>query len=676
MLTTLAIYFAVPSMHQLITPAINTLMATNPDIKVRPDALLNMIRKISAASPSFNHSTEIARVNAALKFGKKDQDHNFNEQLTNRNIPRSNKVHASSQQPAYRTFNPNLPCHYCGETGHWLPKCPIKAKVQQRPVNIAGMGVLLLLEDHEAFLDSGATHLVVGDISLFTSLQTTDMILSIASSESFEVNGIGTVFLKTLQGSFQLNNVLYCCNIPGVILSLCHLLKEGSSILFLNDSFIISSKYFNIPTFKKNNQWFIHLNYSINKPITNTALSSAISFNNSTNMSQNYDSVLWNSRIGPLLIRHLKHMKKSNAIIGIPNISLHDIKLCHDFSISKSQHRSVKTASRQLVNQPGDLIVADLMEAIISENKVEWIHAINEEIESLATEKAFTTFNLCDALKEVPNKSILRTKWVFTKKPEQFKARSVVHVFRQIHGINYNEMFAPIPMFNSLRLLFSTACFNRWRAARCWWLHLKKFLFQIGFTNKKEDLSTYTFNLGDDQAILWVHVDDGALTASSNALMNKLVEQLNSYLKIKWNDDINGLVGISIDHTEEGYKFWQPDLIDKLTNLVPSNIVAKTPLPANCHLESYCSEDRMDKSFLRRIGILLYIAQVSHPDIAYVVNYLACFSLKTDQLHWHALEHLIAYLRGTRNMGILIANSNSSSEMRCFVDASWGGKGN
>ncbi|MBW0502547.1 hypothetical protein O181_042262 [Austropuccinia psidii MF-1] len=32
--TTLAIYFAVPTMHQLITPAINTLMATNPNLKV------------------------------------------------------------------------------------------------------------------------------------------------------------------------------------------------------------------------------------------------------------------------------------------------------------------------------------------------------------------------------------------------------------------------------------------------------------------------------------------------------------------------------------------------------------------------------------------------------------------------------------------------------------------
>ncbi|MBW0537412.1 hypothetical protein O181_077127 [Austropuccinia psidii MF-1] len=34
MITTLAIFFAVPSMQQHITPAINTLMATHPNLKV------------------------------------------------------------------------------------------------------------------------------------------------------------------------------------------------------------------------------------------------------------------------------------------------------------------------------------------------------------------------------------------------------------------------------------------------------------------------------------------------------------------------------------------------------------------------------------------------------------------------------------------------------------------
>ncbi|MBW0513596.1 hypothetical protein O181_053311 [Austropuccinia psidii MF-1] len=84
----------------------------------------------------------------------------------------------------------------------------------------------------------------------------------------------------------------------------------------------------------------------------------------------------------------------------------------------------------------------------------------------------------------------------------------------------------------------------------------------------------------------------------------------------------------------------------------------------------------MDKPYLKRIGILLYIAQASCPDIAYAVNYMAHFSLHTNQSHWDALDHLTAYLHGTRDMGIQIDNANTSREFECYVDASWGGEGN
>ncbi|MBW0478886.1 hypothetical protein O181_018601 [Austropuccinia psidii MF-1] len=219
----------------------------------------------------------------------------------------------------------------------------------------------------------------------------------------------------------------------------------------------------------------------------------------------------------------------------------------------------------------------------------------------MKTEEVFVTVPLKDALKEVPHESILGTRWIFTKKPERFKARLVARGFRQIHGINYDETFAPTPTFNSLRLLFSTACLKKWsirtfdvkvaflhslidkpvyiwppmgmnvpkfsvlklnkalygtkQASQCWWLHLQAILQRIGFRNNDKDLITYALNQGHDQAILWIHVNDGALTPSSPELMDGIIERLNSFLKIKWDKSLNGLVGISIKETERGFKF-------------------------------------------------------------------------------------------------------------------------
>ncbi|MBW0478944.1 hypothetical protein O181_018659 [Austropuccinia psidii MF-1] len=223
------------------------------------------------------------------------------------------------------------------------------------------MGVVPILENDEALINSGATHSVVGNLLLFTSWEPTDMRLSVASSESFKVNATGSIALKTPYGLFQLNNVLYCSDIPGVILSLGHLLRENFSVFFLKNSFHLYNGNHHFLTFERNNQWFIPFNKSIQNAINIKSLSSSLcpkNFNN--NLSQN-ESLLWHKRSGHLSIRNLKRMQKSNIVSGIPSSSFNDINLCHDCSLSKSQHRPVKGVSRQMVNQPGDLIVADLM---------------------------------------------------------------------------------------------------------------------------------------------------------------------------------------------------------------------------------------------------------------------------------------------------------------------------
>ncbi|MBW0543902.1 hypothetical protein O181_083617 [Austropuccinia psidii MF-1] len=347
-------------------------------------------------------------------------------------------------------------------------------------------------------------------------------------------------------------------------------------------------------------------------------------------------------------------------------------------------------------------------EAMTSTESFEWSSAIQEEMNSME-EEVFIMKNLNDDLKEVPREIILSTKWVFVWKPERFKARLVAQGFRQIHGINHKETFVPTPTFSALKLLFSITVTNNWpiktfdvkvafihsiidkpvyvwppqgmnvpkyqvlklhkalygtkQANRCWWIHLKEILQKVGFTANSEDPSTYNFQKDGQNVILWIHVDDGVLMALSTETLHWITAQLNAHLKIKWDTIIKGLVGISIEETAEGFKFSQPDLITKLVDLNASNITAKSPLPPNCKLESNLSLNDMDKPYLRRIGMLLYIAQASRPDISYAVNYLAHFSMNTTQHHWDALENLTAYLRGTMYDGILIRKHQDIQQM-------------
>ncbi|MBW0564520.1 hypothetical protein O181_104235 [Austropuccinia psidii MF-1] len=64
-LATFSIFFAVPQLRDHITAALNTQLATNPHLKIYTSDLLDMVQQIINASPSFNHSTNIARINAS-----------------------------------------------------------------------------------------------------------------------------------------------------------------------------------------------------------------------------------------------------------------------------------------------------------------------------------------------------------------------------------------------------------------------------------------------------------------------------------------------------------------------------------------------------------------------------------------------------------------------------------
>ncbi|MBW0482535.1 hypothetical protein O181_022250 [Austropuccinia psidii MF-1] len=304
-------------------------------------------------------------------------------------------------------------------------------------------------------------------------------------------------------------------------------------------------------------------------------------------------------------------------------------------------------------HDPLSTIPTTYKEAISSYEQGQWREAIKEELDSMNQEEIFEKFSIREALKEVPHNSVLHTKWVFVKKSKAFL---VARGFKQIHSINFDETFSPTATFGTLLLLFSIVYTNNWpiwtfdvkvaflhslidkpvyiwppkgmdipkhmvlklqkelygtkQAARCWWLQLETILEGIGFHPNGEDQSTYCHQIDQGRAILWSHFNDGVLTASTNKLMKDISHEMNEALKMKWDETISRFFGISITSSNNCYKFHQKDLISKLIDLKPSNVTTKSPLPANCDLQSNKSNE-MDKEYFWCIGMLLYIAQGS-----------------------------------------------------------------
>lgn len=95
-------------------------------------------------------------------------------------------------------------------------------------------------------------------------------------------------------------------------------------------------------------------------------------------------------------------------------------------------------------------------EAINSPQKEKWIQAMNRELQSLDENN---TWEVSDLPKGA---TLLGTKWIYTQKlndqgKPKFKARLVIQGCRQIKGVNYEETFAQVARYNSIRYLLALA---------------------------------------------------------------------------------------------------------------------------------------------------------------------------------------------------------------------------
>jgi hypothetical protein len=96
----------------------------------------------------------------------------------------------------------------------------------------------------------------------------------------------------------------------------------------------------------------------------------------------------------------------------------------------------------------------------------QWRFAMLAELESLKTHK---TWNL-QPRKVAKNPKVITCRWMFAVKRDEgerikrFKARLIIHGFKQQLGINYSEIYAPVIRFETIRAAIYYAVQRGW----CW----------------------------------------------------------------------------------------------------------------------------------------------------------------------------------------------------------------
>jgi len=351
-----------------------------------------------------------------------------------------------------------------------------------------------------------------------------------------------------------------------------------------------------------------------------------------------------------------------------------------------------------------------------------WRAAMVEEHDALMKN------NTWDLVPRPPRANIVTGKWIFKHKfnadgtLERYKARWVLRGFTQRPGVDFAETFSPVVKPATVRTVLSLALSRRWpihqldvknaflhgtlsetvycaqpsgfedsahpdfvcrlnkslyglkQAPRAWYSRFATFLLSLGFVEAKTDTSLFVYQRGSDLVYLLLYVDDIVLTASSQALLQRIIAALQHEFSMKDLGELHHFLGMHVQRCGDGLLLSQRqymlDILDRagMADCKPCS----TPVDTNPKVAAADGAPVDDASDFRSLAGALQYLTFTRPDIAYAVQQVCLHMHDPRAPHLAALKRILRYVRGTLDLGLLLRPS-SSTDLVVYTDADWAG---
>jgi hypothetical protein len=353
--------------------------------------------------------------------------------------------------------------------------------------------------------------------------------------------------------------------------------------------------------------------------------------------------------------------------------------------------------------------------------KKEWADAMTEEYQSIIKNDAW------EIVPRPKGKDVVSSKWLFRIKHvadgsiEKYKAIFVARGFSQKEGIDYEETFAHVARYTSIRTIIALAAKMKWKlhqmdvkiaflngiikeevsieqpqgfevedkkshvcrlkkalyglkqAPRAWYGHIDSFLTSLGFTKSKANSNLYFNIMENEPIILLLCVDDLFLTGEE-----KFIVECKQRLVVEFEMKDLGLM-----HYFLGFEVWQSpkkiflnqgkytvEILKRFDMLECKSM--NTPMEEKLKLLVDTSLDLIDATLYRQIiGSLMYLTN-TRPDICFAVNTLSQFLVQPRRVHLVVAKHVMRYLKGTMDYG-LSYDGDHDFTLSGYTDADWAG---
>lgn len=368
-------------------------------------------------------------------------------------------------------------------------------------------------------------------------------------------------------------------------------------------------------------------------------------------------------------------------------------------------------------------------EAMRRPDRDQWLAAAQAEYNSLLVNK---TWELTPRL---PSMKILPCRWVFRVKANgTYKARVVVKGFLQQHGIDYDDIFAPVVRLEVLRLLFTlmsihdlechqmdvdTAFLNgtidheiymsqppgdlidpassdlvcRLRrslyglkqAPYLWYFTFVEFMTSQGYTRLHKDRCVFLKTTESSFTIVSLYVDDLLIFAPTLALVDTMKSALSARFSMKDLGPVSDILGWEVvrDRASRSVFLHQTRYTETvlerfgLSSATPSTTPFRSGVVLSTTQCATTPEDILfmaTRNYRSSVGSLMYLAMGTRPDLAYTLQQLSQFLHNPGPDHWTASKRALRYLIGTVSHGIRLGGPSASTSqpfLSAYVDANY-----
>jgi len=360
-------------------------------------------------------------------------------------------------------------------------------------------------------------------------------------------------------------------------------------------------------------------------------------------------------------------------------------------------------------------------EAVNSTEADRWRDAMQEEIGALLDNGTWELVPTPAGTKVIPNSWVYKLKKLPDGSIERFKARLVVKGFHQREGVDFNEIYAPVSKYATLRALLACVAGQDWelhqldvrtaflqgeleeevyvqqppgyeerggkvcrlrralyglkQAPRAWHQRLKKELESNGFIESAADPGLFI----GGKALLLVYVDDLLIAAPDAATVDAVKKTLLAAFDARDLGSAEYFLGMRIERRRAArtLKLTQERLATELVEKygLADGKKKTTPMSVALKLRAGIGEplDRGSYDYASLVGSLLYLSVCTRPDIAFAVGVLSKFMANPTTAHWHAAKAVLRYVAGSIGTGITYGGGGTGGDAHGYCDADYAG---